>query len=116
MVVIQNIQNLLHAIKSLKKKNLEFVDIGTSGGVNGARNGACMMVGGELDIVKRLMPILESVCVGDGVSYMGAPGAGHFVKMIHNGIEYGMMQAIGEGFEVLEASEFNLDYETVAKV
>lgn len=92
------------------------MDIGTSGGVNGARNGACMMVGGELDIVKRLMPILESVCVGDGVSYMGAPGAGHFVKMIHNGIEYGMMQAIGEGFEVLEASEFNLDYETVAKV
>lgn len=102
--------------KTLKDKGLEFVDIGTSGGINGARNGACMMVGGEADTVKGLMPILESVCVKDGVSYMGAPGAGHFVKMIHNGIEYGMMQAIGEGFEVLEASEFDLDYEKVAKV
>lgn len=102
--------------KTLKEKGLNFVDIGTSGGINGARNGACMMVGGESDSVEILMPILESVCVRDGVSYMGAPGAGHFVKMIHNGIEYGMMQAIGEGFEVLEASEFDLDYEKVAKV
>ena len=102
--------------KTLKEKGLNFVDIGTSGGINGARNGACMMVGGESDSVEILMPILESVCVKDGVSYMGAPGAGHFVKMIHNGIEYGMMQAIGEGFEVLEASEFDLNYEKVAKV
>jgi 6-phosphogluconate dehydrogenase len=102
--------------KTLKEKGLNFVDIGTSGGIKGARNGACMMVGGESDSVEILMPILESVCVKDGVSYMGAPGAGHFVKMIHNGIEYGMMQAIGEGFEVLEASEFDLNYEKVAKV
>lgn len=102
--------------RKLKEKGLAFVDIGTSGGINGARNGACMMVGGEADVVRDIMPILESVCVKDGVSYMQAPGAGHFVKMIHNGIEYGMMQAIGEGFEVLEASEFDLDYEKVAKV
>ncbi len=102
--------------KLLKEKKLQFVDIGTSGGVGGARNGACMMVGGEVETVEQLMPILKSICVADGVAYMGAPGAGHFVKMIHNGIEYGMMQAIGEGFEVLEASEFDLDFKTISKV
>jgi len=66
--------------------------------------------------VDQLLPILKSICVPDGISYMGAPGAGHFVKMVHNGIEYGMMQAIGEGFEVLEASDFDLDFEAVSKV
>lgn len=100
----------------LKEKGFRFVDIGTSGGVGGARNGACMMVGGEVSTVEQLMPMLKSICVADGVAYMGAPGAGHFVKMIHNGIEYGMMQAIGEGFEILEASEFDLNFKDVSKV
>lgn len=100
----------------LKEKGLQFVDIGTSGGVGGARNGACLMVGGETSTVEQLMPMLKSICVVDGVAYMGAPGAGHFVKMIHNGIEYGMMQAIGEGFEILEASEFDLNFKDVSKV
>lgn len=102
--------------ESLKEKGLRFVDIGTSGGVSGARNGACMMVGGDASTVDQLMPMLKSICVTDGVAYMGAPGAGHFVKMIHNGIEYGMMQAIGEGFEILEASEFDLNFKDVSKV
>lgn len=102
-----------HRLKSI---GVQFVDIGTSGGVEGARNGACMMVGGERETVEQLLPILKSICVPDGVSYMGAPGAGHFVKMVHNGIEYGMMQAIGEGFEVLQASEFDLDFEAVSRV
>lgn len=100
----------------LMQLGVHFIDIGTSGGISGARNGACMMVGGDEEPVEEIMPILESVCVPQGVSYMGSPGAGHFVKMVHNGIEYGMMQAIGEGFEVLEASGFELDFEAVAKV
>lgn len=100
----------------LKELGIHFIDIGTSGGISGARNGACMMVGGDSEPVKEIMEILESICVPQGVSYMGAPGAGHFVKMVHNGIEYGMMQAIGEGFEVLEASDFQLNFEAVAKV
>lgn len=102
--------------KKLKALGYNFIDIGTSGGTEGARKGACMMVGGESSVVEIMMPILKSICVEDGVAYMGSPGAGHFVKMIHNGIEYGMMQAIGEGFEVLEASEFELNFKDVAKV
>lgn len=98
----------------LKANHIHFIDIGTSGGIAGARNGACMMVGGEAEIVKEIMPILETICVPQGVAYMGKPGAGHFVKMVHNGIEYGMMQAIGEGFEVLEASDFDLDFKRMS--
>lgn len=102
--------------KSLESAGIKFMDVGTSGGTGGARNGACMMVGGEKETFEYIKPVIEKVCVKDGYSYFGQGGSGHFVKMIHNGIEYGMMQSIGEGFEILKESEFDLDFEEVSKV
>lgn len=102
--------------QAMKEKGINFVDCGTSGGTEGARNGACLMVGGEEKVVKSIEPLFEKVAQKDGYSYMGKPGSGHFVKMVHNGIEYGMMQAIGEGFELMNASDFDLDYHQIAKV
>ena len=92
------------------------MDIGTSGGIEGARHGACMMVGGEREKFEEIESLLKELCVPDGLAHVGPVGAGHYVKMIHNGIEYGMMQAIGEGFEILEKSPFEMDYAKVAKV
>lgn len=100
----------------LKEKGIDFLDVGTSGGTSGARNGACLMVGGEPEPAGYVEPMLKKLAVDDGYGYFGEPGSGHYVKMIHNGIEYGMMQAIGEGFDILKASEFNLDFELVSKV
>ncbi|MFC1616975.1 phosphogluconate dehydrogenase (NAD(+)-dependent, decarboxylating) [Candidatus Margulisiibacteriota bacterium] len=100
----------------LKQKGIDFLDIGTSGGLAGARNGACMMVGGEKSVFEKVEPLLQDMCVGNGYGYCGKSGAGHYVKMVHNGIEYGMMQAIGEGFELLDKSEFDLDNAKVAKI
>ena len=74
------------------------------------------MAGGEEEPVSYIEPILEKISIEDGYGYFGAPGSGHYVKMIHNGIEYGMMQAIGEGFDILKASEYDIDYEKVSKV
>ena len=93
----------------LSAQRLHFVDAGTSGGVWGLENGYCMMVGGEKEIVARLAPIFATLAPPDGYLHVGPNGAGHFVKMIHNGIEYGMLQAYGEGFELLKASQFDLD-------
>ncbi len=98
------------------ESGFRYMDIGTSGGQQGAREGACMMVGGEKADYDEIAALLQAVCVPDGVNYMGPHGSGHYVKMIHNGIEYGMMQAIAEGFEILEKSEFELDLTKVAKV
>jgi len=88
---------------------MHFIDAGTSGGIWGLQNGYCMMVGGEQEIVSRLEPIFLTLAPKDGYLHAGPNGAGHFVKMIHNGIEYSMMQAYGEGFELLKASQFDLD-------
>ncbi|OPJ56156.1 phosphogluconate dehydrogenase (NAD(+)-dependent, decarboxylating) [Clostridium oryzae] len=100
----------------LKEKDINFADVGTSGGISGARNGACTMAGAEEEVFKIIEPLLKDISVENGYIHAGKPGAGHFVKMVHNGIEYGMMQAIGEGFEILQKSSFDLDYEKVAKV
>jgi len=100
----------------LKSKGIDFIDLGTSGGTYGARHGACLMAGGDKAVVSYLEPLFLDLSVKDGYSYVGRPGSGHFVKMVHNGIEYGMMQAIGEGFDLLEASPFELDYENIAKM
>jgi 6-phosphogluconate dehydrogenase len=100
----------------LEKEGIRLLDIGTSGGLEGARHGACMMVGGAREAYDAVEPLLRELCVENGYGYMGASGAGHFVKMVHNGIEYGMMQAIGEGFDLLESSGFDIDHETVAGV
>lgn len=103
--------------KELQETHIEFIDIGVSGGPSGARNGACMMIGGERENYDKLESLFKDLCVEDGYGYMGKNGAGHFVKMVHNGIEYGMMQAIGEGFEIMKkAEEFDVDLNAVTKV
>ncbi|WMX58561.1 phosphogluconate dehydrogenase (NAD(+)-dependent, decarboxylating) [Peribacillus sp. R9-11] len=100
----------------LKQVGVSFMDVGTSGGMEGARNGACYMVGGDSEVWSMVEPIFRDTTVEKGYLYAGPAGSGHFLKMVHNGIEYGMMAAIGEGFEVLEKSEFDFDYEKVARV
>ena len=98
----------------VKATALDFVDAGVSGGVWGLKIGYCLMVGGEPEPVKRLEPIFRSLAPEDGYLHAGGPGAGHYVKMIHNGIEYGMMQAYAEGFEILHASDYKLDLAAIA--
>ncbi|MFC0471127.1 phosphogluconate dehydrogenase (NAD(+)-dependent, decarboxylating) [Halalkalibacter kiskunsagensis] len=102
--------------EQLKEIGVSFMDAGTSGGMEGARTGACYMVGGDEKAWAVVEPIFRDTAVENGYFYAGKAGSGHYLKMIHNGIEYGMMAAIGEGFEVLEKSEFDYDYEQVAKV
>jgi 6-phosphogluconate dehydrogenase len=97
-------------------KGFRFVDAGVSGGIWGLELGYCMMVGGPKDAVDVMRPLLDTLAPPNGWAHFGKAGAGHFVKMVHNGIEYGMMQAYGEGFELLHASEFGLDMNAVAKV
>lgn len=109
-------QDSLKNAQQLKEMGIHFLDCGTSGGTSGARNGACLMVGGEEEAFNVLKDVLQAISVENGCLYAGKSGSGHYLKMVHNGIEYGMMQAIGEGFEVLEASEFDFDFEKVARV
>jgi 6-phosphogluconate dehydrogenase len=109
-----NYKDSIRRGEKLKPQGIHFIDAGTSGGVWGLQNGYCMMVGGDPQVVGRLEPIFKTLAPPDGYLHAGPVGAGHFVKMIHNGIEYGMMQAYGEGFELLQASQFNLDLEKIA--
>ena len=88
--------------RRLRERGIQFVDLGTSGGVDGALHGACFMAGGEREAVARLEPILQGLAVEGGYVHAGPPGSGHFVKLVHNGIEFGMLQAIGEGMDLLE--------------
>ncbi|AKO94849.1 phosphogluconate dehydrogenase (NAD(+)-dependent, decarboxylating) [Priestia filamentosa] len=100
----------------LAEKGIHFLDVGTSGGTDGARNGACTMVGGNKDAFSYVEEIFKDICVEKGYLYTGESGSGHFLKMVHNGIEYGMMQAMAEGFDVLEKSPYDYDYKEVARV
>jgi len=100
----------------LKTKGIHYVDVGTSGGIWGLQVGYCMMVGGEAQDVTRLTPILTTLAPENGWAHFGAHGAGHYVKMIHNGIEYSMMQGYAEGFELMSKSEYKLDLAKVANV
>ncbi|MCR4335583.1 MAG: decarboxylating 6-phosphogluconate dehydrogenase [archaeon] len=102
--------------KILANKGIHFLDAGVSGGLEGARNGASVMVGGEKSAFKKVEPVFKDLAVKNGYGYMGKSGAGHFVKMVHNGIEYSLMQAYGEGYKVLEKSKYNLDMREVTKV
>lgn len=111
-----NYHDTVRRSEMLAEKGIGFMDVGTSGGLEGARNGACMMVGGDREVFISLVPLFEDMCVSGGYGYMGESGAGHFAKMVHNGVEYGMMQAIGEGFDVLENSRFVFDHQEVARV
>lgn len=99
----------------LKKKGIGFLDAGTSGGVWGLKIGYCLMIGGEKDSFKKAEPVFKTLAPKDGYAHVGTNGAGHFVKMVHNGIEYALLQAYGEGFEVMEAKkEFDLDLAGIA--
>ena len=105
--------------KALKGKGIRYVDVGTSGGIWGLKEGYAMMVGGEKATVERLRPLFETLAPAKdkGWGHVGPSGAGHFVKMVHNGIEYGMMQAYAEGFAILkEKKEFALDMHQVAEI
>jgi 6-phosphogluconate dehydrogenase len=88
--------------RRLKERGIRFVDLGTSGGIEGARNGACFMAGGEWEAIAEVEPILRALAVEGGYVHAGPPGAGHFTKLVHNGIEFGMLQAIAEGVDLLE--------------
>jgi 6-phosphogluconate dehydrogenase len=101
---------------NLSERGIYFLDCGTSGGVYGARHRACFMVGGKLEAVKICEPILKLLSVPGGYLYCGDSGSGHFVKLVHNGIEFGMLQAIGEGFELLQNGSFTLNLEDVFRV
>jgi 6-phosphogluconate dehydrogenase len=99
-----------------QKKGIHFVDVGVSGGIWGLEIGFCLMAGGDDEPVKRLEPILETLAPEDGYAHVGASGSGHFVKMIHNGIEYGLMQAYAEGFEIMQHSEYELDLQQISGI
>ncbi|WP_099159269.1 phosphogluconate dehydrogenase (NAD(+)-dependent, decarboxylating) [Virgibacillus ndiopensis] len=111
-----NYKDTLRRGDALKEKGIYFFDCGTSGGTDGARNGACTMIGGDKEKFSEIEQLFKDVTVENGYLYTGKTGSGHFLKMVHNGIEYGMMQSIAEGFEILNKSEFDYDYESVAKV
>src|SRR3989344_4552176 len=103
--------------KKLKNKKIHFLDIGTSGGLSGARYGACLTIGGDKNVFRKIESICKSVSAKDGYAYVGSAGAGHFVKMVHNGIEYAWLQALGEGFEILARGPYkNLDFRKISKV
>lgn len=111
-----NYKDSIKRYNLLKEKGIHFLDVGTSGGVEGARNGACFMVGGDEFIYKKLEHIFKSLSGGRGCDFIGESGAGHYVKMIHNAIEYGMMQAIGEGFQIMNDSDYDIDLYKVSKI
>jgi 6-phosphogluconate dehydrogenase len=98
----------------LKSRGIHYVDAGTSGGIWGLKIGYCLMVGGETTAVNRLAPVFKALAPDDGWAHVGAAGAGHYVKMVHNGIEYSMMQGYAEGFELMSKSEYKLDLARIA--
>ena len=102
--------------RELAARGLDYVDVGTSGGVWGLTEGYCLMVGGERAAVLRLAPVLTTLAPPDGWLHVGGSGSGHYVKMVHNGIEYALMQAYAEGFELLSASDYGLDLPRLAQL
>ncbi|MCL2448008.1 MAG: decarboxylating 6-phosphogluconate dehydrogenase [Polyangiaceae bacterium] len=108
-------ESVAHAA-DLAKKGVLFCDAGTSGGIWGLKNGYCLMVGGTRDAVSICEPIFKSLAPPGGYSHVGAAGAGHYVKMVHNGIEYGLMEAYAEGFEVMKTAPFALDLHAIANI
>ncbi|MBI2450471.1 MAG: glucose-6-phosphate dehydrogenase [Candidatus Nealsonbacteria bacterium] len=106
----------INRFKKLKKKGLYFIDVGFSGGPEGARHGASLMIGGQGDVFKKLEPLFRDIAQTNGYQFFERAGAGHFVKMVHNGIEYGMMQAIAEGFTILKKAKYKLNLAKIADV
>ena len=105
----------LRRAELLETRGIAFLDVGTSGGIWGLEKGYCLMVGGEKDIYQKVEPLFQALAPENGYAYMGSHGAGHFVKMVHNGIEYAMLQAYGEGFEIMHSKkEYNLDLREIS--
>jgi 6-phosphogluconate dehydrogenase len=103
--------------KLCSENGVHFIDSGTSGGPKGARTGACLMIGGEKEIYEQLIPLFSSISVPDGYKYIGEAGSGHYVKMVHNAIEYGFLQAMGEGFELVKKGPYPaIDLAEVANI
>ena len=102
--------------RGARSRRSRFVDVGVSGGIWGLEVGFCLMAGGDKAPVKRLQPVFEALAPEDGWAHVGPSGAGHFAKMVHNGIEYGLMQAYAEGFELMHHSEFDLDLTEIAGI
>lgn len=111
-----NYKDTVRRADKLSAAGIHFMDVGTSGGTEGARNGACTMIGGDSAVFAHIEPLFKDLSIENGYLYTGKAGSGHFLKMVHNGIEYGMMQAIAEGFEILEKSPFEYDYKEVSRV
>ncbi|MCB9068995.1 MAG: decarboxylating 6-phosphogluconate dehydrogenase [Calditrichae bacterium] len=102
--------------EDLNEKGIKYIDCGTSGGVWGLANGYCLMYGGEKEACQHIEPALKTLAPENGYLHCGPSGSGHFVKMVHNGIEYGMMQAYAEGFEIMEKSPYDLDLRAISNV
>ena len=111
-----NFRDSQRRAKEARKQKIRFVDAGVSGGIWGLEVGFCLMAGGDKGAVKRLTPVFESLAPENGYAHVGPSGAGHFMKMVHNGIEYGLMQAYAEGFELMYHSEFELDLGEIAGI
>ncbi len=111
-----NYRDSMRRADELRERGIEYLDAGTSGGIWGLKEGFCLMVGGADDAFAHVEPALKTLAPPDGYAHVGPSGAGHFVKMVHNGIEYGLMAAYGEGFELLAGSGFDLDLSQVAEL
>jgi 6-phosphogluconate dehydrogenase len=112
-----NFHDTMRRAAALREKGIDLVDSGTSGGIWGLANGYCLMIGGSDEAFSLCEPIFKTLAPEDGYAHMGASGSGHYVKMIHNGVEYGMLQAYAEGYEILHASkDFDLDLKKIASV
>jgi 6-phosphogluconate dehydrogenase len=111
-----NFHDDVRRARELAAKQIQYIDAGTSGGVWGLQEGYCLMVGGDADACRRLEPIFRSLAPRDGYLRVGGNGSGHYVKMIHNGIEYGLMQAYAEGFDLMHASDYAIDVAAVANL
>jgi len=112
-----NFRDTIRRSGELKKKNISFLDVGTSGGIWGLEKGYCMMIGGERPVFDTVDPVLKSLAPENGYAHVGPTGAGHFVKMVHNGIEYALLQGYAEGFELLKSKkEFALDLQKIASL
>jgi 6-phosphogluconate dehydrogenase len=109
-----NYHDSIRRAEDLAAKGIDYLDVGTSGGIWGLKEGYCLMVGGSASAFAHVEPALRTLAPPDGYAHVGSSGAGHFVKMVHNGIEYGLMAAYGEGFELLAASKFGLDLRRIA--
>ena len=112
-----NFRDSLRRAEALQAKGIEFIDVGTSGGIWGLEGGYCLMIGASPAAFRHCEPVFRTLAAPDGYAHVGPPGAGHYVKMVHNGVEYGMLQAYAEGYEILHASQdFTFDLHQIAKL